>query len=262
MITINVYAISPTGENHDISIIDVNINEKLQKLADLLAVDNILGSFVHGSQILTGEKTDQTFSKLLIKDNEKLGIMLGAGVVLKDPIKWWRMCNFTQTSYDYIEGDNRVHALIFIPKCKVHFMGFGQFANYNNKNMNIQYQWILDGERSEWYNKEFIDSEKFELENQAKAAGYTGKFLGFDVHLWEDFGVKPIVVEEGQKLTIMCKSEDPELRVIYGYSGEPEERKKIEGQEHDEFKIEESEHNHMCTWYYYGQFPYILYNRA
>ena len=125
MITISVYSIAPKGEQHDISTIDVNINDKLQKLADLLAVDNIFGSFVYDSQIFKEEKMDQTFAKLLIKNNDKLGIMLVGGASFKEPVKWWRMCDFTQTSYDYIGRNDSYHALTFIPKCRVYFMGLG-----------------------------------------------------------------------------------------------------------------------------------------
>ena len=63
--------------------------------------------------------------------------------------------------------------------------------------------------------------------NRASAAGYSGKFIGFDVSLKQDFGVKPIVVEEGQAITILIKCESDDVEVYYGYSGEPEERKKI-----------------------------------
>ena len=137
IITVNVFTISASGEQHDVSIVDVNINDKLQKLADLLAVDNISGSFVYNSNVLNAEKIEQTFAKLFIKNDEKLGVMLGAGFVMKDPIRWFRMCDFTQNSYDYIGSDTNYHAIIFIPKCKVYFMGFGQFANYNKKSMKL-----------------------------------------------------------------------------------------------------------------------------
>ena len=64
--------------------------------------------------------------------------------------------------------------------------------------------------------------------NMASGAGYTGKLVGFDVYLKEDFGVKPIIVEEGQAITILvCSTEY--TYVFYGYSGYKEERKKIEG---------------------------------
>ena len=43
--------------------------------------------------------------------------------------------------------------------------------------------------------------------NKASGAGFSGKLMGFDVSLKEDFGVKPILVEEGQAITIILKSE-------------------------------------------------------
>ena len=57
-ITINVFSIQAKGEQYDISMLDVNINDKLQKLVDLLAVDNVLGSFVFGSKVMNEEKLD------------------------------------------------------------------------------------------------------------------------------------------------------------------------------------------------------------
>lgn len=57
-ITINVFSISAKGDQYDISMLDVNINDKLQKLVDLLAVDNVLGSFVFGSKVMNEEKLD------------------------------------------------------------------------------------------------------------------------------------------------------------------------------------------------------------
>ena len=123
-ITINVFAISTEGKQYDISMLDVNINDKLQKLVDLLAVDNISGSLVYGSNILNDEKLDQTFAKLFVKNGDKIGVMPGEAA-MKDPIKWFRFCDFTNTSCDGIYVAPIYHAISFIPKSKILFMGFG-----------------------------------------------------------------------------------------------------------------------------------------
>ena len=93
--------------------------------------------------------------------------------------------------------------------------------------MELSYQWRIGDDVSEWYTKSFVDSEKIDMGNRASAAGCDGKLVGFDVSLKQDFGVKPIVVEEGQAITILLKSESEHFDVYYGYRGEDYERKKI-----------------------------------
>ena len=97
--------------------------------------------------------------------------------------------------------------------------------------------------------------------NPASNNGYQGRLTGFDVSLKNDFGVKPIIVDQGQAVTIVLRSESTQP-VFYGYSGGPDQRKKIEGQEFEDFDIKESELNRMYTWADYGQFPYIAYNKV
>ena len=58
-ITINVFSISTkTDEQYDIYMLDVKITDKLQKLVDLLAEENISGTLVYGSNILGEEKLE------------------------------------------------------------------------------------------------------------------------------------------------------------------------------------------------------------
>lgn len=112
-ITVNVFAISAKGEQHEISMLDVNINDKLQTLVDLLAMDNISGTFVSSSQILSDEKLDQTFAKLFIKNGEKIGVMQGEAR-MKEPIKYLRFAaytNYADTIYNFRED-----AICFVPK--------------------------------------------------------------------------------------------------------------------------------------------------
>ena len=94
-ITINVFAVSAKDdEQREICVLDVNINDKLQKVVDLLALDNISGLFVYGSNILNEEKLDQTFAKLFVKNGGKFGVMKG-GVPMKEPTRYIRFANYS-----------------------------------------------------------------------------------------------------------------------------------------------------------------------
>lgn len=65
---------------------------------------------------------------------------------MKEPIKWYRCADYTNTNYDHVEKDPNYHAISFVTKHKILFMGFGQFANYDKKDMDLSYQWRIGGE--------------------------------------------------------------------------------------------------------------------
>ena len=44
-------------------------------------------------------------------------------------------------------------------------MGFGQMTNYNNKDMNLMFKWIVGDEKSEWHSKSFLDADKIDMGN-------------------------------------------------------------------------------------------------
>ena len=113
-VTIQVFAISAEGEHHDISLIDVNINDKLQNLVDLLAIDNLSGSFMYKSQILKEEKLDQTFAKLFVKSGDKIGLMQGEGT-LKEPMRYIRFAAYEEDCGDGVYNF-REDAIAFVPK--------------------------------------------------------------------------------------------------------------------------------------------------
>lgn len=124
------------------------------------------------------------------------------------------------------------------------------------------YQWKIGDDTSEWHTKSFPPSEMIDMGNPA--SGYSGTLHAHDVNLKEDFGVKPIMVDEGQVITILIKSPQDTERVepYYGYSGSADDRKKIEGQEYEDFEIKDSDLNRNYTSVDCGQVPYILYNKA
>ena len=102
-------------------MLDVKINDKLQKLVDLLAVDNISGTLVFRSNILGEEKLDLTFAKLFVKNGDKIGVMVGLDGHTPEPLKWFRLADYTTENYDGVAND-RYHAISFIPKHKIYFM--------------------------------------------------------------------------------------------------------------------------------------------
>ena len=56
--------------------------------------------------------------------------MVGVDGHTPEPLKWFRLADYTTENYDGVAND-RYHAISFIPKHKIYFMGFGQFANFN-----------------------------------------------------------------------------------------------------------------------------------
>jgi|TARA_B110001450_G_C17240769_1_gene327377 hypothetical protein len=54
--------------NEDFSVLKVNINDKVQKIADIHAVDDIGGFYMFQGKYLEGKDLDETFVKLFIKD--------------------------------------------------------------------------------------------------------------------------------------------------------------------------------------------------
>ena len=107
-------------------------------MVDLLAHDNISGLYLYNSNILNDEKLDQTFAKLFVKSGSKFGVMRG-GVPMKEPTRYIRFSQYP----DYEDYDNvynfRPDAIIFVPKQKINFMGFGQFTNFHKKDMNLKF---------------------------------------------------------------------------------------------------------------------------
>ena len=95
-------------------MIDVNIDDKLQNLVDLLAMDKLSGSFMYKSQILREEKLDQTFAKLFVKNGDKIGLMQGEGAY-NEPLRYMRFA-----AYENDHGDGvynfREDAVAFVPK--------------------------------------------------------------------------------------------------------------------------------------------------
>ena len=64
-------------------------------------------------------------------------------------------------------------------------MGWGQWQHKEKKDMNLKYRWEIGGQLSEWYDRTVLNEEMDEEENWAK------------INITKDFGVNPILVEEG-----------------------------------------------------------------
>lgn len=143
-------------------------------------------------------------------------------------------------------------AVKFVPKRDVVFFGFGIGANYYSKDNQLIFQWNL-GDRGEDY-----ESEEYTVEFLA-AEKEEGKFWhSFDIR---SVGAKPLKVAEGQAIHVKVKAtkEDDFRKLHYGYSGEKDTYSTLPDQEYD-FDMQDSNFNSGSTYYYYGQFPFILYN--
>lgn len=121
----------------------------------------------------------------------------------------WRRFERTCDSYWYLSTTS-TDAIKFIPKKDVYWLGFGMYGNYNKKDMPMKFWYFIDDEQeSEKYEVTVIESE---LEQPEKT---------FDVFL-KDYGIKPIKISAGQKLTILqiAVSTERELcRQWYGADG-------------------------------------------
>ena len=84
-----------------------------------MEVDNISGSFVYKSQILNEEKLDQTFAKLFIKNEEKIGVMQGEASI-KEPMRYIRFSAYEDDCGDGVYNF-REDAICFVPKQKILF---------------------------------------------------------------------------------------------------------------------------------------------
>lgn len=127
------------------------------------------------------------------------------------PSRWARFPEFYYTDYFYM-NTRYWDAVVFIPKRNIVFFGWGLFANFNGTDMDLKVQWQIgeQGEKSDEYELKMSDSDK-EPEK---------KWFTIDIR---EFGVKPIKVNEGERIHVKCKvGNDEQRRCFYGYSGNKE----------------------------------------
>jgi hypothetical protein len=87
------------------------------------------------------------------------------------------------------------------------FVGFGVLAHYNNKNVTYKFKYKCDEEISEELSISFQDADK-----DPEKRWHT-------INLKEEFGIKPIRVDEGGKIDIMIKVGDDDMRRCYYGTG-------------------------------------------
>ena len=73
--------------------------------------------------------------------------------------KWERFKTCELNSGDIIFNSRR-DAIVFKPKCDIWFLGWGQFASSQQKNMKFKYQWHIDDDVSEWHEIELTEGEQ------------------------------------------------------------------------------------------------------
>lgn len=171
----------------ELSVLEVNINDKISKLFELAQSSGFL---INNNSTLTADKLDDTFAKAFINSGETFALLVGSrgGASFGEPMLWKRMKDKLQ--YYYIFARN-IDAIEFIPKQKIVFMGWGQWQNVQKKDMNLKYKWEIDGQQTEWYDRTVLEEDMDQEENWTK------------INITKDFGVKPIVVNAGQSIHIM-----------------------------------------------------------
>ena len=171
----------------ELSVLEVNINDKISKLFELAQSSGFL---INNNSTLTADKLDDTFAKDFINSGETFALLVGSGggASFGEPMLWKRMKDKLQ--YYYIFARN-IDAIEFIPKQKIVFMGWGQWQNVQKKDMNLKYKWEIDGQQTEWYDRTVLEEDMDQEENWTK------------INITKDFGVKPIVVNAGQSIHIM-----------------------------------------------------------
>jgi len=157
----------------------VNINDKVSKITKIYEAMSSSGFLTHNGKLIANPD-DVTFAKIFTLNKSKFAV--SCGNIMKDPVKWVRFSKLNLTDYFYLEVSN-YDAVIFVPKCKIYFHGFGIMGNYNKKDVTYKVQWIIEEDASAEYEilKPYadIDTEK----------------LWHEIILTE-LGEKPILIKE------------------------------------------------------------------
>ena len=104
-------------------------------------------------------------------------------------------------------SSNYYDAVVFKPKRNIIFHGFGINAHYNGTDVTYRFKWKIDDELSDEQTLECKDGEKEPVK----------KWHVVDI---KELGFKPIKVMEGQKIDIMIKvANDNMRRCFYGTGG-------------------------------------------
>ena len=102
------------------------------------------------------------------------------------------------------------------------FRGFGVLAHYNQKDCSYKFKYKIDEELSE------------ELTITCQDGNEDPEKKWHIIDLTEEFGIKPIRVDEGSKIDIMVKvANDDMRRCYYGTGGYRDAYSKMENQDYD-----------------------------
>lgn len=74
------------ADAEDISIFKVNINDKISKISDYLAMEDISGCITYKGKLID-KPGDVSFAKMFIHDNDQFAVISSSG---GDPIIWKR----------------------------------------------------------------------------------------------------------------------------------------------------------------------------
>ena len=198
----------------DITKLKVSINDKLDKILTLFKKDGIDGYLVNNGKLIEKDQMEESFAKLHICQNDRFAIVSTTKSIT--PLRWIRFPEFYLTDYFYM-NTRYWDAMVFKPKCRVYFLGYGMLANYNANDMNVKIQWHIGEEVSEEYEINMVDADK----DPEK------KWFNIDIR---DLGQSPILVEEGTPIHCKMKvTNDDHRRCFYGYSGYRDRYSVIDG---------------------------------
>lgn len=154
---------------------------------------------------------DSTFIDLHIPNGAKFLQPVGAGIVLKDVKKWFRMEYY---EHNYTNGmSTNWEGCKFIPKDKaIWFAGIGLHKRRNeDSDVVIQMTYNVGDERGEFPEIEINipDLETFEIKDKT--------YMEYD---FTKHGISPVLIKAEEPLHIALKSISGSREFCYGYYGE------------------------------------------
>ena len=124
-VTLQIKVVEAGGKTEqDLTVLRIGVDDKLEKIFDVLALDSVSGSLVHNGAVVSADKLQQTLCKARIKADDKFALVVSeqGGLKLGEPLRWRRFKS--NAAYNYI-FNHRIDSIKFVPNIKIWFMGFG-----------------------------------------------------------------------------------------------------------------------------------------
>ena len=137
----------------------VDINDKLNKILEIMATDNKSGYLVSNGKIILQEKLDSTFAKSYILSGDTFALVCSSNTSLREARKWVRFPTTMSTDY-YCLSTHSWDSVAFVPRTSVFFIGFGAMSNSEKKDIKLKIMWDIGGEKSEEYEIDLHEADK------------------------------------------------------------------------------------------------------